>query len=101
MKIKLYGASWCGDCVRAKDFLDKQSINFEYFNVDFVASAAAKVESVNNGKRIIPTVIVDGVPLTNPSNEALAEALSLDITLNSEDSHVGTACSIDNKEACE
>ncbi len=100
MNIEFYGASWCGDCVRAKAFLDKQNVGFEYVDVDFVASAAAIVESVNNGKRIIPTIVVDGIALTNPSNEILAEALKLDVALEAEDIDTGEACSIDNKDAC-
>ena len=101
MNIEFYGASWCGDCVRAKAFLVKHNVTFEYIDVDFVASAAAKVESINNGKRIIPTLIVDGVALTNPSNEVLAEALKLDVALDAKDLNTGEACSIDNKDACQ
>lgn len=99
-KIEFYGAYWCGDCVRAKAFLDENSISYEYIDVDFLASAAAKVEQINHGKRIIPTIIVDNKPLTNPSNAILSEELGLDILKHQLEIVEGAGCSLDNPGAC-
>ena len=30
MKIKVYGADWCSDCISAKLFLKSRGIKFEY-----------------------------------------------------------------------
>ncbi|HCE76863.1 MAG TPA: NrdH-redoxin, partial [Dehalococcoidia bacterium] len=32
--IKMYGTTWCGDCIRAKKFLDRNKIKYEYTDVD-------------------------------------------------------------------
>ena len=41
--------------------------------------ATAKVEEINNGKRIIPTILIDEVPYTNPDNVKLTDLLSINI----------------------
>jgi len=32
--IKMYGAPWCPDCRRAKQFFGDQRVPFEWINVD-------------------------------------------------------------------
>lgn len=76
-KIKLYGAEWCPDCRRTKDFLEKNTIIFEYINVDVSAEASSIVERINNGKRIIPTLLIENESITNPSNYELSKKLGL------------------------
>ena len=78
-RVQLFGADWCPDCRRAKSFLKDNSIHFEFIDVDEHEWATAKVEEINNGKRIIPTVLIDNVPYTNPDNVALTELLSINI----------------------
>ncbi|WP_083421805.1 FAD-dependent oxidoreductase [Arsenicibacter rosenii] len=72
-KITMYGAAWCPDCRRTKEFLEQNQIDFEYINVDVSPEASAVVEEINNGKRIIPTLIIAGRPYTNPQNHQLAK----------------------------
>ncbi|MGK0236433.1 MAG: thioredoxin reductase (NADPH), partial [Psychroserpens sp.] len=52
--ILLYGADWCPDCRRAKAYLKENNIDFNFIDVDLDKEATAKVEAINNGKRIIP-----------------------------------------------
>lgn len=76
--IKLYGANWCPDCRRSKAFLTEQGVPFEYVDLEKTPEATAIVEELNNGKRIIPTIIFDdGEILVEPSNEELADKLGL------------------------
>ncbi len=75
--IDLYGADWCPDCQRAKAFLKENNINFNFIDVDLDKEATARVENINNGKRIIPTVIINDKPLTNPDNSVLASVLGI------------------------
>jgi thioredoxin reductase (NADPH) len=65
--IDLYGADWCPDCQRAKVYL-KNNIDYNFIDVDLDREATARVESINNGKRIIRTVIINEKPFTNPDN---------------------------------
>jgi len=78
-RVQLFGADWCPDCRRAKNFLRDNNINFEFIDVDLHEWATAKVEEINNGKRIIPTVLINDVPYTNPNNAKLTELLSINI----------------------
>ncbi|MCP4521333.1 MAG: FAD-dependent oxidoreductase [Cytophagales bacterium] len=78
-KVQLFGADWCPDCRRAKSFLRDNGINFEFIDVDEHDWATEKVESINNGKRIIPTVLIDDTPHTNPDNAKLTELLSINV----------------------
>ncbi|AZQ60730.1 pyridine nucleotide-disulfide oxidoreductase [Flammeovirga pectinis] len=78
-RVQLFGADWCPDCRRAKNFLKDNSINFEFIDVDENEWATAKVEEINKGKRIIPTVLIEGVAYTNPDNVSLTELLSINV----------------------
>ncbi|AWV98462.1 FAD-dependent oxidoreductase [Arcticibacterium luteifluviistationis] len=77
-KLVLYGADWCPDCRRAKRFLTDNNIHLRFVDVDSNPEAADWVTKINNGKRIIPTITINEKPFTNPSNDTLTEALSLD-----------------------
>jgi len=75
--IDLYGADWCPDCQRAKAYLKDNNIDYNFIDVDLDKDATARVESINNGKRIIPTVIINEKPFTNPDNSILANVLGI------------------------
>ena len=77
-KLKVIGASWCPDCKRAKTFLGQHRIEFDWVDMESDPTAQAEVERINDGKRIIPTIIFpDGSILTEPSNDELAEKLGI------------------------
>jgi len=78
-RVQLFGADWCPDCRRAKSFLRDNGIHFDFIDVDAYDWATAKVEEINNGKRIIPTILIDDVPYTNPDNVKLTDLLSINI----------------------
>ncbi len=73
----MYGADWCPDCRRAKAFLKENNISYDHIDVDLNKEATKKVENINNGKRIIPTLIIDGKSLTNPDNAKLSAVLGI------------------------
>jgi thioredoxin reductase (NADPH) len=55
--ITMYGTTWCSDCKRAKQFFGEQRVHYEFVDVDSDAEGRAFVESVNDGKDIIPTIV--------------------------------------------
>jgi thioredoxin reductase (NADPH) len=74
----VYGATWCGDCKRAKKFLGEQRVHYHWVDVEQDAGGLALVERANDGKRIIPTIVFnDGSMLVEPSNAELAAKLGL------------------------
>ncbi|RZN83387.1 MAG: pyridine nucleotide-disulfide oxidoreductase [Winogradskyella sp.] len=77
--VQLYGADWCPDCRRAKSFLRDNGVNFQFIDVDDYDWATQKVEEINNGKRIIPTILINDKPYTNPDNVQLTELLSINV----------------------
>ncbi|HYG71633.1 MAG TPA: FAD-dependent oxidoreductase [Actinomycetota bacterium] len=84
--IRVYGASWCPDCRRAKRFLGDQRIAFEWHDIDVDPDGVRIVQERNDGKNIIPTIVFpDGSHLAEPSNEELAGKLGLE---RSADLHV-------------
>ena len=83
-RVVLYGADWCPDCRRAKSYLQNNGVNYQFIDVDKYDWATNEVESINKGKRIIPTIIINDKPYTNPDNSVLKEVLKLDNTKEKE-----------------
>jgi mycoredoxin len=71
-KIVMYGTAWCGDCVRAKRFLDGRGIPYDWIDINHDAEARRYVVEVNNGNRSVPTIVFeDGSILVEPSTAEL------------------------------
>ena len=76
--IMVYGTNWCGDCRRTKKFLRKHAVAFTWINTDKDKEAERYVREVNNGKRIVPTIVFDdGSILVEPTNKQLGEKLGI------------------------
>lgn len=82
-EITLYTAPWCGDCRRTKQFLKERGVAFREINVEEDEEAANLVIRVNDGKRRIPTIAVDGRYFScSPFNPyQLAEELNVPLNL--------------------
>ncbi|MCZ6866304.1 MAG: thioredoxin-disulfide reductase [Chloroflexi bacterium] len=77
-QIQVYGAPWCPDCKRAKQFLNEQRVPFEWIDVQDDPDSMRYVEKINNGKQTIPTILFpDESILVEPTNAELAEKLGL------------------------
>ena len=77
-QIVVYGASWCPDCRRAKQFLSSHRIAYKWIDLEEHPEAIDEVESRNGGKRVIPTIVFpDGSFLTEPTNDELADRIGL------------------------
>lgn len=76
--ITVYGATWCPDCRRAKQFLGEQRVHYTWIDIEQNLDGQALVEQANGGKRIIPTIVFpDGGLLVEPSNAELAAKLGI------------------------
>ena len=76
--IVVYGADWCGDCRRAKQFLNQLGISFEWIDIDCNRKAEEFVININRGMRSIPTIVFeDGSILVEPTNEELADKVGM------------------------
>jgi len=77
-RVQLFGADWCPDCHRAKAYLKDNGIHYQYINIDEHAWSIAVLEEINNGKRIVPTILMDQQPYANPDNRKLRELLDIE-----------------------
>ncbi len=80
-QITVYGAYWCPDCRRSKQFLGEHQIPYRWVDIEQDSAAEQFVIEKNNGKRIIPTIVFnDGSFLVEPSNAEMAAKLGLKTT---------------------
>jgi thioredoxin reductase (NADPH) len=76
--ITVYGAHWCPDCRRSKQFLGEHQIPYKWVDIEQDKAGEQYVLQKNDGKRIIPTIeFADGSILVEPSNAELAVKLGL------------------------
>ncbi len=80
-RIIMYSTSWCPDCRRAESVLSMQNIAYEKVDIEQVEGAAEMVMKYANGKRVVPTLVVqeNGAErvLINPRPLQLLEALGV------------------------
>ena len=68
--VTIFFADWCPFCVKLIKNLDRTETPYELVDVEAEGSedVNAWIESVNDGNRIVPTVLYsDGTHATNPS----------------------------------
>ena len=76
--IVVYSTVWCPDCKRAKKFFNDHRIQYQNIDIEKDQDAMEYVKEVNDGMRIIPTIVFpDGDILVEPSNAELAEKLEI------------------------
>jgi mycoredoxin len=74
--IDLYWRPGCGFCSMLQRKLNKLGIEREEHNIWDDPSEAAIVRQYANGNETVPTVVIDGVGLVNPSSGQLLAYLS-------------------------
>jgi thioredoxin reductase (NADPH) len=77
-KLKLYGALWCPDSRRSRQFLREHRIAYEWIDIADKEDIMATLPALPEGKPRIPTLIFpDGGVLVAPSNPEIASKLGL------------------------
>jgi len=78
-KILMYSRNMCSDCIRSKNYLERNQIPFEEINIIENPEFKKTVEKLNNGRQTVPTIIIenksDKIILSEPSD------LELDISI--------------------
>ncbi len=75
MRVKVYGADWCGDTQHTLKHLQSLGVAFDYINIEENEQAAAWVKEHNEGKERKPTLDISGQVLSVPSDRELDSAL--------------------------
>jgi glutaredoxin-like protein len=79
-ELIVYATNWCGDCSRARRFLDEHHVVYRWIDIDRDRDAEALVLKVNRGNRSVPTLIFpDGSVLVEPSTPELAQRLGIKV----------------------
>lgn len=77
-KIIVYGTVWCPDCKRARKFFGEHRIQYENIDIEQNPEYVDFVMNVNNGMRVIPTIVFpDGTIMSEPSDAQLAAKLGI------------------------
>ena len=80
-EVIVYGADWCPSCKRLIEKLNSEKVQFEYRDVEKEDVGKEHVGlaggDIPEGKRGIPTIVVDGVMQVYPDDEWLKEHLGL------------------------
>ncbi|HWG59659.1 MAG TPA: glutaredoxin family protein [Candidatus Acidoferrales bacterium] len=58
--ITLYASAHCADCHRTMQFLRERGVAFREINIDDAPAAEALVLRVNDGRRKVPTIEIEG-----------------------------------------
>lgn len=86
-EIIMYGADWCGDCLRSKKVLEENNLEYTFLDVEdekMGKDYSQIVMDLNDGKRRIPTFIIDDEQYTNPSPSKLGELLNFNREVDTE-----------------
>ncbi|WP_066637591.1 glutaredoxin domain-containing protein [Serinicoccus hydrothermalis] len=73
--VVVYWRPGCGFCAMLKARLGKLRDRATWINIWDDEEAAAFVRSVNDGNEVVPTVVMDGIPHTNPNPGMVKERL--------------------------
>lgn len=73
--VVVYWRPGCAFCARLRSALGDQADVARWVNIWQDRDAAAFVRSVNQGDEIVPTVVIDGAPHTNPETGVVRQRL--------------------------
>ena len=74
--VTVYGSRTCPDTTRATGYLDRESIPYEFKDVDDSPEYNDYIAGLNGGKRVMPTIRIDNETLINPSEAELGRAVT-------------------------
>lgn len=80
MKLSVYGADWCGDCIRTKRQLDNLGADYDYLDIVADPALADRAREIS-GRTNIPVVCYpDGTHHVEPRDaEVFAKLVELGI----------------------
>ena len=73
--VKMYAADWCPDCQAMLSFFEKNDVAYKVINVDKNIQAVESLKKICNGKKIVPTLEIEGKVFINPSLDDLGKVL--------------------------
>ncbi len=69
MALRMYGTGWCGDCHRAKAWLDGENIPYEFLDIESDNALRDPAVALNHGFHPVPGLAFDvGSGIGEPTN---------------------------------
>ncbi len=76
-ELIVYGAPWCGDCVRSEALLDRLRIKYKKIDIDKEPEVQDYIKKKQNGLRKIPHIAFeDGSFLVEPTDVELEKKIN-------------------------
>ena len=75
--VALYSTRWCPDCLRVRRWLTEHRVDFEEIDVDENPRANDLITQYGYGRRVLPTLDVNGRVYINPKPEELARIFAV------------------------
>ena len=73
--VKMYSANWCFDCKAMLSFFEEMNVPYTVINVDKEPQAITRLQELCGGKKIVPTLEIDGKVYINPTIDSLKEII--------------------------
>ncbi len=73
--VNVYGADWCGDCIRAKSALNQFNVAFTWHNIESEDGAAQKAVEISGQKHIPVVTFSDGSFMVEPSASQIKDKI--------------------------
>ena len=73
--IHVYGADWCGDCIRAKAALNRYGAAFIWHDIESEEGATEKAVEISGQKHIPVVIFPDNSFMVEPSAVQIKEKL--------------------------
>jgi mycoredoxin len=74
--IVVYGADWCGDCIRAKRVLDGRGVDYRWIDLEARPDKAEEARRIGRSARIPVVAFPDGTVMVEPSTDDLESRLT-------------------------
>ncbi len=74
--VVIYWRPGCGFCSRLRSSLGADADKATWINIWEDKDAAALVREANSGNETVPTVMLDGIPMTNPDPQLVKDKLA-------------------------
>lgn len=73
--VKMYSADWCFDCKAMVTLFEENNVAYKLFDVDSDPKAIEKLKVLCGGKKIIPTLEIEGQVYVNPTLDSVSKLI--------------------------
>jgi glutaredoxin len=76
--VKMYSTEWCHDCKAMLTFFEEKDVPYTVISVDTDPVAIERLKKICGGKKIVPTLEIEGKAYINPSVDYIMSIVNHD-----------------------